>query len=352
MKKNRALLCTCVLLFAAFLFVLSGCSVLNSLIKLDAPQISVIGNTIFWSNVEDATEYEIYKNKELYLVTNDNYCVVNNLTEASQFYVIAKNNNAVQNSIASNKVAVSKNDDFSDNETLNLDLSQTSQCTVPSSKSYVKVTGSSSNAAILVANRNSDLVLHLQNVSMTSPQGRSCISTVDDTYDTDSNHFVVIIIVEGENELNGGSCTTTPSQPDCNSGKNGTNGVDGGCGIILPKIVFVGNGWLVVNGGNGGNGGQGADSQGIAMVSRGEGGNGGNGGDGIRCTQLVMSMEITGRVNLYSGLGGKGGDPGVNGSILSGPIISISGNKGIGKTGTKGNSLIGETLIFGGTLSS
>lgn len=344
MKSKFIVFLLCI---ATLVFVLCGCSEGPSINSLDAPDIVVVGNTIVWNAIKDAESYAVYCNgKQISTTTETHYTSFDN-SEDMQFSVKALHSNDRKNSAESRKVVIYKQTGFDDNEKMYLNLSSGGYA-IPSNIKYVKITGSSSSANIVIADRTTDLFIELNNVTMTSTMGKSCISTMNDEYDSSLKHFAVTINVVGTNVLTGSNYTAVPSQPAVNSEQKGKNGVDGGSGLILPLISFTGDGHLTLVGGNGGKGGTGAASEGLSSSVYGNGGNGGNGGCGIKTTKAVMTMGLTGVVKAFGGYGGEKGAPGGNGSILSGPLFTGNWSNCYGNPGTDGCSLIGDMYMFSG----
>lgn len=352
--KNKVRIVMCCVMVGVLFFMLSGC---NSIFKFDsitgkikAPEPLVIGNVICWDSVNGAVSYEIYKNNELIETINDTYFVPNN-DEIAQFAIKAIGETTSKNSEMSSAVVMYKQSGFVEDETMNIEL--TNGCfTIPSNINYVLVSGTSSSAYIVVEDRTTDLFVELNNVIMTSPEGKSCIMTREENYDASELRFGVTIKVNGISVLNGANYTTVPGTPNDNSEKKGYAGGNGGSGIVLPLISITGSGQITLNGGNGGKGGTGAASSGWSTSCYGNGGNGGNGGYGIKATKLVLTMSKEGIVKAYGGQGGSKGSPGSNGSIVSGPLNTSNWKNCYGDDGTDGESSLGDIKIIGGTYLS
>ncbi len=350
MRKRIYLILAVSLLCLCFLScVLSGCSsLLGFNARLDTPILTAIGNTIIWNPVTEALNYEIFCDEISLTTTNNTYYTVGNLTSTSQFYVVAKSSDMSKDSEKSQSVIVYKNANFSDNESMLFELSDNNTYTISKAINYVQVSGSAVNTSILISDRVSDIVVELDNVSMVSPEGKSCISTTDESFDFSLKHFAVTIIVKGTNELTGSNYLSVPPTPSNNSNKRGTNGGDGGSGLILPNIAIAGSGSLTLNGGNGGKGGAGAPSSGMSSAVYGHGGNGGNGGYGIKCTNIVLVMDVAGITRAYGGLGGERGTPGANGSVLTGPLNTANWSNCYGAVGRNATALIGQIRQLSG----
>lgn len=320
----------------------------TSTATLAAPKINSCGNVIYWDAVKNATEYVVYRNGSSVTRIDNTYFIVDKGTSDAEYTVQAKNNNAI--SLSSNQITVYQTTGFGNSETMGISLSDNKEYTIESTIKYVTVSGSAQNSNIIIQNRATDLIIELNSVSLSASEAKSCISTIDGKYDASYTNFAVTFIVNGENTLTGGSCTTTPpAQTSANSGKTGTNGTDGGSGIIAPKISVTGSGVLTLKGGDGGNGGTGAPSSGLSTSLYGDGGNGGDGGSGIKCTTFVMAMQVQGIVKSSGGTGGEGGSPGANGSMLSGALGSAAWDWHFGKDGKTGQGLVGTLLQFSGS---
>ena len=353
MSKKRFSRIVVILVFIAIIVtVLTGCdSLLKFSSKLTAPSLSVIGNTIYWEPVESASSYDVYKNNNFLTTVSDTYYIAEGNEADSQYYVIAKAAEGAKDSDKSDPVIIHKQSGFSVDEIMEIELS--SNCyTVPANINCVSVTGNASGAYILVADRTRDLVIELNGVKMTSPQGKSCIMTDDGTYDASEKKYSVTIKVSGTNVLTGSDYTSVPATPQDNTGQKGTKGGSGGSGIILPNVCITGDGSLTLDGGNGGPGGTGAASSGWSTAVYGNGGDGGNGGCGIKTTNAVLAMSLTGVLKAYGGKGGSKGRPGSNGSILSGPWATAKWDSCYGSMGTDGTAIIGEFKQLSGVYST
>lgn len=337
-----------IILFAAMAVgCLTVCGCEGSL-SIKKPEITSFGNVIYWDEVEGADSYVVdfgEEKKDIFTT----YYIADNLTTATQVSVRTKVGENV--SQKSNAVTLTKTDGFTEEETYNLALADGKTYDILPSQNLVKISGSAVNSQIKIQNRSRDLVIELNDVTISASQRNSCISTHDGKYDSSETNFTVIFIVNGENKINGSDYSSTPAKQSENSGKNGTRGGNGGNGIVLPNVVFSGNGVLTVNGGKGGNGGDGANSSGMSTSCNGSGGNGGNGGSGLLCTDFVVAMKTDGVVKLYGGNGGNGGKVGINGSIMSGPWVSIAQSRKDGSAGNKGNNYVGNLVRLCGTLN-
>lgn len=348
-KKSLLFIVAITTLFV-LVYVATGCqSSSKSNGKIEAPTLNVIGNTMYWEPIDNALSYDIYCNDILLTNTTNCYYITDDLECTTQFYVITKSpKGSDKDSQPSDKVAISKQTGYSAAETMNLNLSS-GNVTIPANINYVIVSGSLDNTSLLIASRTEDIKIELNNVTWTSSEKYSCITTADRTFDLEKNKFSATIVVNGTNVLTGHDYLSTPAQPATNSGQNGSKGGEGGSGIVLPKVAITGSGSLTLVGGKGGPGGKGADSSGFSTAVYGNGGDGGNGGSGIKCSLVILSMASTGIVKAYGSTGGSGGYPGNNGSILTGPLYTSSYKEHYGNAGESGQSLVGEIKQFGGT---
>lgn len=349
MKKRLIISIACILI--VFSIVLTGCGIFGDgglfSSKLAAPEVSVMGGVVMWSKVNNATMYEIYKNGVLVNSTSETHYSFEDITEDAQVYVVAVDETEGKTSESSSKVLVYQQSGFSSEESMSIEL-QSGGYVIPANIKYVSITGNSTNAYITIADRTTDLIVLLSNVNLTSPEGKNCIATSDGEINSNNKRYSVSIKVNGTNILQGGNYVSVPSRPSDNSGKKGGKGGDGGSCLVLPYAVFLGNGSLVLNGGNGGAGGEGANSSGWSTACYGNGGDGGNGGNGIEVEKAVLAMSLTGLVESYGGAAGAKGAPGANGSVLSGPINTSNRKNCYGREGSEGLSVSGDLQLVSG----
>lgn len=347
--KKIIIAVVCIVIVAAV--VLVACNVFGDgglfSSKLAAPEVSVMGGVIMWDKVNNATMYEVYKNGVLVNTTSETHYSFEDITEDAQVYVVAIDEEESKTSESSSKVLVYQQSGFSSEESMTIEL-ESGGYVIPANIKYVCITGNSTNAYITIADRTSDLIVSLNNVNLTSPEGKDCIATSDGEINSNNKRYTVSVKVNGINILQGGNCTSVPSQPSDNTSKKGGKGGDGGSCLVLPYIVFCGNGSLTLNGGNGGAGGKGADSSGWSTACYGNGGDGGNGGNGIETEKAVLAMSLTGLVESYGGTAGTKGAPGANGSTLSGALYTSSWKNSYGKEGTEGLSVLGDIQLVSG----
>lgn len=313
--------------------------------KLGSPEVSSVGGTVFWERISGASLYEVYRNEELVQTTDKTYYICDDNIQTEQVYVRAVSDDRTEKSEPSNNAAITKQTNFFEEEKLEIHL-EDGEYNVAPNINYVLVTGKSSNACIVISDRTTDLFIELDNVSICAPDGRSCIFVEKDYQ---MCRYGVTIKVNGTNLLNGGDCLKVPQTPADNTQKKGLEGYEGGSGIVLPQINFIGNGNLTLNGGKGGKGGSGAASSGLSPVCYGNGGDGGTGGSGIKTRKLVFAMTTQGVVKVFGGLGGEKGSPGNNGSVISGPLNTSKWAKCFGKEGKNGEGLIGKLVQCSGT---
>lgn len=339
MKKIRSLFS--VSIGVIFLMILFGCDFIFEE-KLSAPYVRIIGNVLCWDEVDSAESYDVYCNDELVLTTAETYYVIEEAGETLVFHVVAKNEN--QTSTISNQEVLQ----YQDQETMEIILENNMIYTIPSNVGFVKISGSAVDSSILIDERSSTIKIELDNVNLISQEGYNCISTKSGIYDYYNLKFTAVINVTGENSLIGSDYVTIPEKPSTNSGKTGLTGGEGGSGIVLPSFSVIGSGSLTLKGGVGGNGGSGADSSGLSTAVFGSGGTGGNGGYGIKSTFFVIGLQNESSCTLNGGEGGKGGRPGTNGSIITGPIYTTEWDKRYGKDGYSGGPYIGVSKVISG----
>ncbi len=321
---------------------------------LETPIVQAVGNVLYWNKIENAVEYRVIKNGETYVTTKNLFVRVDDLAQNSEFSVVAKASNQSQNSKTSDRVLISRNTGFTEEESLTITLSdenETNQYSVPSNINCVTITGTVSeevNAKIEFEARTSDIFIQLNGVSMTAGESVNCLGMKNDAYDETSN-YSAIIKVTGENHLTCKSVTKTPGQPAQNTEIQGGTGYVGGSPILFSKLAIIGDGSLELIAGNGGNGGKGANSAGFSSKRYGFGGNGGTGGSGVYSAKTVLAMDYGGIVRATAGIGGNGGEPGANGSIVS-SIWGATWDSYYGQKGADGSKIRGEFLNLQGVL--
>lgn len=332
-----------ILIAIFFTLPLTGCSFIDSIFGY-SPKIFVCGNVIQWAAVKNAVSYEIYVDDEHYDSTTELFYIFVDLQKDAEVTVTAKNKNEKESS-KSNSVTIQQTSEFSNEETLTINLGVNSKYSINESIKYVKLSGSATRGEIKIGeNRRTNLIIELQDVNMTSYTDSSCISTENSFLG--EVPFVVIFIVKGTNALTGATPSQPSSVPEANSKRKGATGGTGSCPVILPTMVIIGDGALKLTGGQGGAGGVGAASTTWSTSVYGDGGDGGNGGDGLQCNTLYLKDGV--KLTTIGGEGGKGGSPGENGSIITGPWNTSNWNQHYGKSGSSGSSYVGEKIVITG----
>ncbi len=353
-----------VIIFVLFILVISGYLFFfhfkkNSVFEkepeissLNPPTIISFGTFLFWNEVEDAKEYEVYSNDCLLTTVSDTRFELGILNKETKYYVKAKNEKII--SEKSNDVLASKNSEFTNDEILNLSKTATYNSTIPENVKKVilgsSTTSSTIDLCIKLERRNSDITFELHNIIIDGS-----ISTMDSTFSRRTKNYNVIFEVYGECKIKGknGSNGKDYSSEYFNNTEMCEAGEDGEDAIIVPTAIIKGPGNLTISGGNGGNGGIGASTTTWeSSATPGVGTNGGNGGSAIKTSYLILIMDVDSSIILSDGIGGKKGIPGMNNSILTGPLVSAMWKDiyDVGKDGTRGNSIIETKLILKGNI--
>ena len=333
------------ILIISLIFPLSSCGLFME--KLATPVLKSQGYYLYWDHVENATDYDIYKDGELYDSTTKNYYRALDLSETGEFHIVARAE-GYKNSVRSAYKKVYKNTNFTEEETLEIDLSIESYVIIGSEYNYVSITGTAEAGRISLEYRTTDILIELNNVNFTAAEGKTCITLEGDYLYTDFD-YTAIFVVNGDNYLNGSSYTSSMPQPSPNTSQDGRKGGSGKHAIYLPNVYITGDGNLTCQGGKGGVGGKGANSEGIYIGLYGKGGEGGNGGNGIYCSNLYVDFNSSkSKLVAKGGLAGEGGVPGNNGSVLSGPTGVLMWESSFGKKGSNGKSIIGTVKILNG----
>jgi len=337
-----------VLLFTGF--SLSGCGTP----QLSKPQVTSIGPLIHWNDVENASSYIVYEGDKVVQTTFSTYFIADSLssTLADVTVIAHSDSESFKDSNHSNAVSIYKNSGFLEDESQHIELQENKTYDIPESVNYVSVAGTAKNSNVVVENRSKQLLIELDNAILSSAEGETCISTADNTFDFAKKPWTTIIKASGFNTLSGGSTITKPATPADDQEITGTNGKNGGCGIVLPQIVFYGSGSLVCTGGNGGPGGDGSACTTWSTNTYGHGGNGGDGGSGFKCTTIALAMETGGNVSSSAGEGGARGKAGENGSIITGPMGSGFWEGCCGSAGKKGSNYVGILQQYRGSFNS
>ncbi len=353
MKKIIAVLCSAMMccLFAA------GCSDgggqnYDTPVGMLSPHVTSYGEFIAWDDVPEAEHYEIYKDGELIESVSDSLYRVGELEADTKYSIIAVDANG-QKTEPSNTVNVSKNV-YSQSEILNLG-SRDYKGTVKSSIRKVILGGDSSVNASLdlrLEKRNADLVIEMKNIAVSGS-----IYTDDGSYKRADHDYNVIFRVDGACSIAGLDGDDGFDYSDSvynNKEIDGGDGSDGDVAVLVGSAVVCGGGSLMLYGGKGGNGGNGsASTKNEKKNGPGAGSNGGDGGSAIKCSYFALDMQDGGTVGITDGTGGKKGEPGVNGSIFTGPAASVMWKDmyDIGKAGKAGKSVLSRKKIIKGTLN-
>lgn len=313
---------------------------------LETPKISRYGCVLMWDEIKDATSYEVNGSGGFRKTVTKPYCAPT-LPSENRYTVTAVSANG--SSVPSSEMGLF-DPTRSYTASMNIVLEDNKNYTISSSIDQVYVSGKGENCSIVVNNRETDLHIRLDNVTMTSKERVSCIAAYGEEVD---QNYTVIVEIKGNNFLTSKDVTSVPAQPGKNTEKDGTTGYYGGNGLRLPNIVIIGDGTLKCTGGKGGTGGQGADCGGGGLFdgflqSYGDGGTGGSGGSGIKCSKLFLSLQGDGKVESFGGAGGSGGVPGANGSVGTGWLGSLTWEQAHGHAGIDGIAVRGTPYIISG----
>ncbi|MCH5164260.1 MAG: hypothetical protein J1F36_04510 [Clostridiales bacterium] len=357
---RKKFLCLCAVM-AVLIFYITGCDLFSFTGTpndqpsvqgtVSSPHIISFSNYLYWDSVNNATEYDIYKNGNYIETTFLTNYTFGELQQDTEFYVIAKNSSKNSVSQPSNSIVASKNINFLDSEILNLSDETDFNGTISSTIRKVIVHKSEQSDMEFEATidfRTTDLLFEFKNAKLIGK-----IATKGDNYSRLKDDYNVIFAVSGDNQIIGKSGFAQTEVFEDNSEKDGLDGGDGLDAIIAPTIIVQGSGNLTIRGGNGGNGGNGASTTTYSTKTIGKGSNGGNGGSGVVTQYLIVNMGThDSKVAVSGGLGGKKGNPGGNNSILTGPLVSMMWNDiyDIGKAGTSGKSVVGIVTILKGNL--
>lgn len=320
---------------------------------VSTPYLQAFGNYLKWYEISKADKYFIYQDDKLLAETDGLGYQLGEMEEDSEFYITAYDEEEQLTSEKSNKVLVSQNVNFSEDEILDLSAETSWRGTIPSNIRWVLVEKQelcTVDMEYILAKRDRDITFVLKNVVL---EGATPICEEE----LKSGNPNVILHVTGECGIKGRDGGSWSYTPEINSEEDGIDGGDGKNAIAVANLVVTGTGNLTVQGGNGGNGSDGAGTEGITDKTPGKGSNGGNGGNGIYCKNLFLNMDLgSATVSLHGGSGGEKGLPGNNGSISTGPLISLSPGMwesvyDIGKKGTDGMSLKGNLIKIKGVIN-
>ncbi len=314
--------------------------------KLETPKVQRYGCVLMWDEIKDATSYEVKGSNGFNKSVTKTYCAPS-LPSDNRYTVKAMCENGMSEPSSEMSLfdPTKRYSSF-----MEIVLENNKEYTISSSIDQVYVSGTGEDCSIVVNERDSDLHIKLDNVTMVSKERVSCIGAYGEEID---QNYTVIIEVIGKNTLTSKDVVSVPVQPAKNTEKDGTQGYYGGNGLRLPNIVIIGDGTLKCTGGQGGTGGQGADSGGGGLFDGflkgyGYGGTGGSGGSGIKCSKLFLSMKGDGKVESFGGAGGSGGVPGSNGSVGTGWLGSITWDQAHGHAGIDGIAVRGTAYVISG----
>ena len=319
--------------------------------ELRDPYIISYGTFFEWEYVNYATEYEIYCDGVLICTQTENRFNLGEIKKDCVFFVIAKNNKSV--SCKSNEINVSKNCNFSSEEVL--DLSNYNKFTGYINSQIRKIIinknhKESMELSSLLEKRSHSLFIEISNVDLF---GRGVLGTYDSNYSKYEHNYDVFIDVSGNCSIKGMDGIKSNYLPEPDTEFDGIDGGHGHNALLLSSLTITGSGNLIIEGGCGGDGSSGSDSTTYSEKTIGKGSSGGNGGNALICSQLVVDLdEQNNTVTLKGGLGGKKGEPGKNGSIITGPLVSMMYDDiyDIGKNGLNGKSFIGVAIVNKGEL--
>lgn len=363
MKSGKSfirVLLTVVMLLCAMCFVACGQGNKNDNKKPPKTETKILslyvvslGDYISWDAAKNADKYDIYKNGVYLETTTQTEYFIGDTSADEEYYVIAKNENI--ESEKSNIAYVSKNQDYDSGEILDLTAEIQYSSTIKSEIRKIIIgqdVSSAFNLSIEIEERSTDLVFQLNNVAITGS-----ITTANCSYSRKTNNYSVIFEISGECSIrgeNGLDGTDWSDKSYDNKELDAGEGYSGKDAVIVPSMIVCGNGNLSVVGGNGGNGGKGSSTTDYEKNNcPGVGSNGGNGGAAVKTSHLILRMdrgECT--VSLSDGKGGLKGNPGKNGSIYTGPTVSLMWNDmfDIGKAGKDAKSVMVVKKIVTGKL--
>ena len=359
-KSFIRVLSTVVMLLCAMCFVACGQGNKNdnkrppkTETKILSPYVVSLGDYISWDAAKNADKYDIYKNGVYLETTTQTEYFIGDTSADEEYYVIAKNENI--ESEKSNIAYVSKNQGYDSGEILDLTGKMQYSGTVKSEIRKIiigKDVSSAFHLSIEIEERSTDLIFRLNNVAITGS-----INTANRSYSRKTNNYSVIFEISGECSIrgeNGLDGTDWSDKRYDNKELDAGEGYSGKDAVIVPSMIVRGNGNLSVVGGNGGNGGIGSSTTDFEKVNcPGVGSNGGNGGAAVKTSHMILRMDSGNcSVSLLDGKGGLKGNPGKNGSIYTGPTVSLMWNDmfDIGKAGKDAKSVIVVKKIATGKL--
>lgn len=349
------------LVYLTALILCQSCSLFGGESGDTSLELTSYGNFIRWNEISKAEKYLIYENGECVSTITDSLTYESeNRTEDIEIYVEAIANE--KRLKKSNKITLYKNTNFNEStEVLTLDgtikytdligkSSSQIDC-IKVKKNIRKIVLASNfnsiygaNIDIKILNRSADL-----NIEIESAVLKCSIYDENLNYDYTTNPYVTIFNIKGDCSITGPNGSNGKSISETNTEKKGEDGSNGENGLLLPSITISGDGNLNITGGNGGNGGNGSSTTTRASAKPGKGSNGGNGGAGVLATYLSANMEVSSLVQIADGKGGTKGNPGDNGSLLTGPACTVvwSSVYDVGKSGTVGESSFTKNIKSG-----
>lgn len=359
-KSFMRVLLTVVMLLCAMCFVACGQGNKNdnkkppkTETKILSPYVVSLGDYISWDVAKNADKYDIYKNGVYLETTTQTEYFIGDTSADEEYYVIAKNENI--ESEKSNIAYVSKNQNYDSGEILDLTGEMQYSGTVKSGIRKIIIGQDVSSAfylSIEIEERSTDLIFRLNNIAITGS-----ITTANCSYSRKTNNYSVIFEITGECFVrgeNGADGVDWSDKRYDNKELDAGEGYRGKDAVIVPSMIVRGNGNLSIVGGNGGNGGIGSSTTDFEKVNcPGAGSNGGNGGAAVKTSHIILRMDSGNcSVSLSDGKGGQKGKPGKNGSIYTGPTVSLMWNDmfDIGKAGKDAKSVMVVKKIVTGKL--
>ena len=309
---------------------------------LSPPQnLTIVGDVLFWDEVEGAVGYQIYADGELIGETTETtYTLTHKNAEKESIKCKALGDN-VNNKDSFFSFEVTRSA-YVEPVVVEHKLDEQG-CTVEvaSEVTYVKIVGTAgkwyNDFEVKILSRETDLKIELVDVHAV---GKSCLSTIfneEYQYSNVTKGCNVYLISEGEgNSLQGGfgyNGSNGDKGSFMVSGEDGSNGGTGATAIAVENLIICGKADLAIIGGKGGNGGKGGDGGDFIVGSgstAGSGGNGGSGGDGIQANSIYLNADKDMTLTIIGGDGGSGGKCGS--SNLGAGIVYFDGSAGgVGK---------------------
>lgn len=317
------------------------------------PTLSSLGTYLNWDNVGDGITYQIYDEEKLVATTAKTTYKLEEQKVDSDYYIVACNTTG--KTIKSNTVTVSKNTNFSSSEIL--DLSNETNYVEVISNQIRQIIIDKANLAefyldAMIAKRTTDLYLKLNNVSI-----YGTLAAEDYNYSKKENNYSVIIESEGNCTFkgrDGRNGSDFSGEEYNNKSYDAEPGGDGDDCIVVPCLIIKSQNSFKIQAGNGGNGGKGSGTTAYdATNTPGKGSDGGDGGTALKTSYLILDLaNNSNTLTITDGKPGIKGEPGVNGSIITGALVTAMWKDmyDIGKNGKSGRSIINKTLIIKGEL--